>query len=78
MVSHKKIFIVDDEESIREGLKTYLQFEGYAPIVCATKVHHFAEVIKSVDFELTEEEMKYLDEPYQPHSMVGPLPEGPN
>ena len=49
-----------------------------APIVGATKVHHFAEVIKSVDFELTEEEMKYLDEPYSPHIIVGPLPEGPN
>lgn len=25
----KRLLIVDDEESIREGLKTYLQFEGY-------------------------------------------------
>ena len=29
MGNNKKILIVDDEESIREGLKTYLQLEGY-------------------------------------------------
>ena len=49
-----------------------------APIVGATKPHHFADAIKSVDVELTDEEMKYLDEPYIPHPVVGPLEEGPN
>ena len=49
-----------------------------APIVGATKPHHFADAIKSVDLELTAEEVKYLDEPYIPHKIVGPLPEGPN
>ena len=49
-----------------------------APIVGATKPHHFADAIKSLDVELTEEEMKYLDEPYVPHTVVGPLAEGPN
>ena len=49
-----------------------------APIVGATKPHHFADAIKSVDVELTDEEMKYLDEPYVPHPVVGPLEEGPN
>lgn len=29
MGNNKRILIVDDEESIREGLQTYLQFEGY-------------------------------------------------
>ena len=49
-----------------------------APIVGATKPHHFADAIKSADLELTAEEVKYLDEPYIPHKIVGPLPEGPN
>ena len=44
-----------------------------APIVGATKIHHFDEAIKSVDFELTEEEMKFLEEPYQPHKVVGAM-----
>ena len=30
------------------------------------------------DLEQTAEEIKYLDEPYIPHKMVGPFPEGPN
>ena len=49
-----------------------------APIVGATKPHHFADAIRSVDVELTAEEMDYLDEPYLPHKIVGPLAEGPN
>ena len=49
-----------------------------APIVGATKPHHFSDAIKSVDLELTTEEVRYLDEPYIPHTIVGPLPEGPN
>ena len=49
-----------------------------APIVGATLPHHFADAIKSIDMELTEEEMKYLDEPYIPHTIVGPLSKGPN
>ena len=36
------------------------------------------DAIKSADLELTAEEIKYLDEPYIPHRIVGPLPEGPN
>ena len=42
MVNYKKILIVDDEESIREGLKTYLQFEGYD----ATTVSSAEEALK--------------------------------
>ena len=41
-MNNKKILIVDDEESIREGLKTYLQFEGYD----ATSVSSAEEALK--------------------------------
>lgn len=49
-----------------------------APIVGATKPHHFADAIKSVDLELTAEEVAYLDELYLPHKVKGALSEGPN
>lgn len=44
-----------------------------APIVGATKPNHFIEAIKSVDLELTSDEVKFLDEPYEPHKVVGAL-----
>ena len=49
-----------------------------APIVGATRPNHFAHAINSVNIELTPDEIKFLDEPYQPHKVVGALPEGPN
>ena len=46
MSENKKILIIDDEESIGEGLKTYLQFEGYE----ATAVSS-AEVALKLDIQ---------------------------
>ena len=31
------------------------------------------DAIKSVGVKLTQEEIKYLEEPYQPHNVVGAL-----
>ena len=31
------------------------------------------DAIKAVNVKLTEEEIKYLEEPYQPHNVVGAL-----
>ena len=43
-----------------------------APILGATKLHHFEEAIVGLDdVKLTEDEIKYLEEPYTAHNVVG-------
>ena len=42
-----------------------------APIVGATKVPHFDQAVRSVDMELTEEDVKYLEETYTCRELVG-------
>lgn len=44
-----------------------------APIVGATKVPHFDQAVRSVDLELTDEDVNYLEELYKPHDIVGAL-----
>ena len=44
-----------------------------SPIVGVTKITHLMDAIKAVGIKLTEEEIKYLEEPYQPHNVVGAL-----
>ncbi|KAF7338216.1 Aldo-ket-red domain-containing protein [Mycena venus] len=42
-----------------------------APIVGSTSLENLRELIAAVNIELTEEEMKYLEEPYQPRNIIG-------
>ncbi|MEH1906495.1 aldo/keto reductase [Nostoc sp.] len=42
-----------------------------APIVGATKIKHFKEAVEAVDLKLSDEERKFLEEPYQPHPIIG-------
>jgi aryl-alcohol dehydrogenase-like predicted oxidoreductase len=42
-----------------------------APIVGATKPHHLSDAVAAIDIELTEEEIKALEAPYQPRPIVG-------
>src|SRR5437899_3683260 len=42
-----------------------------APIVGATKPHHLEDAVTAADLELNDEEIKALEEPYVPHSVVG-------
>jgi aryl-alcohol dehydrogenase-like predicted oxidoreductase len=42
-----------------------------SPIVGATKPHHLDEAIKALDVRLSDDEIKYLEEPYQPHAVLG-------
>ena len=44
-----------------------------SPIVGVTKIEHLMDAIKAVAIKLTEEEIKYLEEPYVPHKVVGAL-----
>jgi 1-deoxyxylulose-5-phosphate synthase len=39
-----------------------------APIVGATKPHHLADAVAAVDIELTEEDIRQLEEPYTPQA----------
>ncbi|EIW83665.1 Aldo keto reductase [Coniophora puteana RWD-64-598 SS2] len=42
-----------------------------APIVGTTKLENLQDSIESVHVKLTEEEVKYLDEPYAPQQIIG-------
>ena len=44
-----------------------------SPIIGATKLHHIDGAVKALEVELTEDEMKYLEELYVPHALVGVL-----
>ena len=40
-------------------------------MVVATKLHHIEGAANAVDIELTDDELKYLEEPYVPHPLAG-------
>jgi aryl-alcohol dehydrogenase-like predicted oxidoreductase len=42
-----------------------------APIVGASKMKHLDEALAALDVKLTEDELKALNEPYQPHPILG-------
>ncbi len=42
-----------------------------APIVGATRPEHLADAVASVDLQLSDDEVKRLEEPYRPHGIAG-------
>lgn len=42
-----------------------------SPIIGASKIEHLEQAVAAVDFELSPEEMAFLEEPYQPHPVLG-------
>ena len=42
-----------------------------SPICGATKLHHVDAPVAAVDLELTQEEIRYLEEAYVPHPLSG-------
>ncbi len=44
-----------------------------APIVGATKAKHFDQAVAAVDLELTDDEVRRLEEMYLPHEIMGPI-----
>ena len=42
-----------------------------APIIGATKMSHLDDAVAALSIKLTDEEMKALEEPYQPHPVLG-------
>jgi len=45
-----------------------------APIVGATKLSHLDDSVQALNLKLNDEDMKYLEELYQPHQLVGLIP----
>jgi len=42
-----------------------------APIVGVTKPHHLEDAVAALDFSLTDDEVRLLEEPYEPHRIAG-------
>lgn len=57
--------------SMTEISLAWLLTKVTAPVVGATKVCHIEGAAKAVEQTLTKEECTYLEEPYQPHCLVG-------
>lgn len=47
------------------------------PIIGATKLAHIDSALPAIDLQLSEEDVRYLEEPYVPHEVVGanPIPD---
>ncbi|MDD6231001.1 MAG: aldo/keto reductase, partial [Lactimicrobium massiliense] len=58
--------------SMSEIALSWLYHRGVAaPIVGATKMNHFDDAVRAVDFVLSDDDAKYLEELYQPHALTG-------
>ena len=44
-----------------------------SPVIGATKKHHIDGAVESVNIVLSDEDIKYLEEPYVPHKLVGAI-----
>jgi len=47
-----------------------------SPVIGATKISQLEDLVKAVSVKLSEEDIKYLEELYKPHTLVGPLKKG--
>ena len=53
----------------------WLMQKGAVPIAGATKISHVEDAAKAAELHLTQDEMRYLEEPYIPHRLVGVMAE---
>lgn len=61
-------------DRVQVALAWLLQKPGVtAPIIGATKAHHLTGAVKALDLTLSPEDVSYLEAPYAPHELVGPL-----
>ena len=63
--------------SMTEISLAWLLTKVESPVVGATKQHHIDGAVKAVDLVLSEEEIRYLEEPYTAHEIVGVLAQRP-
>lgn len=57
--------------SMTEISLAWLLTKVESPVVGATKFHHIDGAVKATDFKLSDEDIKYLEELYVPHNLVG-------
>ncbi len=57
--------------SMTEISLAWLLTKVTSPVVGATKASHVDGAVKAVDLELTEDEIRYLEELYVPHALAG-------
>lgn len=57
--------------SMTEVSLAWLLSKVTSPVVGMTKPSHIDGAVKAVELELSEEEVRYLEELYQPHKLVG-------
>ena len=61
-----------DVKPAQIALAWLLHQEGVtAPIIGASKMFHLEDAVAALDIELSEEDLAYLEEPYQPHPVLG-------
>ena len=61
-----------DVKPAQIALAWLLHQEGVtAPIIGASKMFHLEDAIAVLDIELSEKDVDYLEEPYQPHPVLG-------
>lgn len=48
-----------------------------APIIGATKAHHFDSAVNALSLKLTDEDIAYLEDPYVPHPIIGAIDHNP-
>ncbi|WP_317177977.1 aldo/keto reductase [Pectobacterium sp. HCp5_1] len=57
--------------SMTEISLAWLLTKVTAPVVGATKKHHIDGAVKAVNLTLSDDEIRYLEESYRPHRLVG-------
>lgn len=48
-----------------------------SPIIGATKVSHITDAVEAFNVHLSKDEIKYLEEPYEPHKIIGAIDQNP-
>jgi aryl-alcohol dehydrogenase (NADP+) len=67
----KRIAKEKDVSPAQIALSRLLHKGVTSPIIGATKVKHVEDAVASLDIKLTTDDMKYLEEPYKPHRILG-------
>lgn len=72
VIIHRVAELADQKGvSMTEISLSWLMSKVTSPVVGATKLHHIDGAVKAIELELSEDEKAYLEEPYQPHALVG-------
>lgn len=59
--------------SMSQVALAWLLHKGANPIIGSTKPSHYDDAVKAIDLKLSDEDIKYLEELYKAHDIVGAL-----